>query len=1099
MHRVRFVVATRVVVVLVLSIVACVEPSATALGAPGEPVPLTVHGVLGQPLLNPANGDLLVLTSHALDELAPDGSAVGELALNSPTGMTFLGDRLYVAEPAADAIAVVDYTSLTLVAELATGSGSCPTYLTSDGTRLWVGYGCSKGDVAPFDAAAPSPLPAAIRYSSAPEVAATSSVLLALTPAPASPTGEQQSLREVFDIDGSDLTSHTRSVGRRATAPQFTPDGTHAVVAGFPSSLLSIPDLSVVATYPGNRASPRAQLSPDGRHVAVSDLSDSAPRLIVYATDTGVAEHATFLPLISTPGGRAGAFQIGLAAFLADSTHLLALADYSGAVSGEYAVELPGWRSDPAALATTVTTTAASVGISGWLSFTDGTLPAVRPITVTRSGPLGTVVVGVALTDLDGSFELAEPTPPDGRYTYRAAWLGDLDHATALSLASINVGGVPPLPDPPPTDIVEPDRDIDLGLSSVAGTVIDDLHRRLLIAGDQVIQARDFEGNLLGIVALPGKAASIALSQDETTAFVTVAGLDAVAVIDTAVPAIVGTLPTGPVIGQPHSVVQVDDKLVYSALQRDVFGYLPLADPLASVMLPVALEVVNLVASHDHPSMFVAYSADEDPAILRVLGLPGGVLTSEGGWAPQYTTNPTVGAPVDGVPALSDDAQHVLAKEPDDLVDLDVSELNTPPVGAAVPETRYNTGAYAIGGAYTHDSKFVFTATQSVADWKEEIQLRPAGGPPDAVLRVFGNAPVSDRLSIPYITRDESRLFWTTSSYTPAYASLHLAHMPTWPAPCLSVAANQDASTPDVDVSGTVRGSDGRGVPNASVTIDQTAPDGMTRHDTATTSDDGTFRFVEPPAAPGSYRYAITAAPTSTLTCTATATADVSARASASPTPSTTPSVSPTPSTTPSAATPADETALTLGAVSAVAVAGTTDELVGSLVDATTSTPIPNVDVRLLGRPHGQQQWTSVATLVPDSAGQLRFPVTATYNYDYELTVGGDAVHAPATSDVTSVLVPTRIGRSASATLAKRGRTISFLATLWPVGPYAPVLQRYDSGGWHRVSAGISLGHGKYVVKLTFRTPGRFIYRYVVHATNRNTAGFSRPITVHIV
>ena len=1083
MRRGWFVAATRAVAVLVLSIVACVEPLSVAIASPGDPVPFgSVSAVRGS-LLNPANGDVLLLTATGLLEFAPDGSVTRQFALSGSTGMAVLDDRIYVAEPAADTIVVVDFVSFTLAGELTTGASTCPTSLTSDGTRLWVGYGCQTGDVAAFDPASPSALPPPSRYpsvanaSSAPEVAATASRLLALAPSPSLPDGERQTIRALFDIDGADLTARANVLGRYVHAPQLTPDGSHALVAGFPSALMSMSDLSFGPTYPGDDANPEAQLSPDGRHVVVIDPVDG-PRLVVYATATGVAVHGTDLPLVVTPGGRAGAVSVFLAAFLGDSTRLLALAYYSGAVTGNFAAPLPGWRFDPAELAVAVASTAAGVDISGKLSFSDGTLPLPQLVTVTRSGAAGTVVAGVAVTDLTGAFDVVDPTPPAGRYTYRATWLGDVGHALTLSLVSTNVGGAPPLPAPPPTDVVESDHDVDLGLTSLAGAVVDDLHRHVLVIGDELVQARDFEGNLVGVAPLTGRPVTIVLSPDETTAFITEAGLDGIVVLDTATMLTVGTLPLGPIIAPPQSVAQVGDDLVYSNRRIEGLGYLPLADPLMAVTFPVEGDPSNLVTSHDQPSSFVAYSADRSPASVGLFQLDSGTLAGlGGGWNPQVAA--TAGdTALPGVPAYSDDGKHVLTIDGTRLVDLNAPGLDT--------GTYYDTGPFPVGGAYSHDGEFLFATRGPYPDliYYVSLDVRPVGASPSSVVRTF-KVPYGDYSSLPYPTRDQSRLFWVTSTFSsPAY-TMHVLHEPTWPAPCLSVQAAPDDTAADVvDVSGTVRGSDGRGVPNANVTVGATAPDGSTRTAAVTTNADGAFTFAESTAGPGNYRYDVTAAATPTLTCTAAADADVTATLSASTTP---------------APAPADQTALTLRAAAVSPIAGTTDQLVGSVVDATTSMAIPNVAVRLLGRPHGQQAWTVVTTLVSDSAGRLGFGAVAKYNYDYELTFDGDSSRAAATSNVTSLSVRTRIGRSASTSVAKRGQTITFVATVWPSGPYAPVLQRYYDGGWHRVVSGVSLGHGRYAARLTFRTAGHYTYRFVVHATTRNLAGASAPITVRIV
>jgi len=490
-------------------------------------------------------------------------------------GMTISpdGNSLYVAQREGDAISEIDLASLTERRRISTGTASCPSWLATAGSRVWVSYGCSYNSAAivSLDLAAPSvtlPPPPDKRYYTPPQISSASSTSKLLVAAVGSAFN---STIDLYDASAAALVRTQTYYSDRvyyASAVAVTPDEKSAFVvaidgsgrlASYGAIAFSLPDLTRGPLYRTGPHTAGLAVSPDSSHLAMTASGLYGSDFWVFPVGTVTPTHTRNYPDLQGPGAPVAFNLDGSKAFIfrrnTDNSPSLTLVNGLGIDPARVSV-----RSTPSTGVAAGTT----ISVTGAVRTTDGTSNGGLAIAVTRSGPVGRRALPPVTTNADGVFAVADVPPGPGGYTYRFTWPGDLAHPPASASASLRVLGsaAPPvLPSPPAVASV----DNDLKLVKFGALVVDELHRRVFVSdqGGGVVAVTDLDGNRIGTVAgLPG-ALGMTLSRDSTTLFVALSTANAVAAVDTADLVEVGRWPVGALAEQPTMLAEAGNQIFF--------------------------------------------------------------------------------------------------------------------------------------------------------------------------------------------------------------------------------------------------------------------------------------------------------------------------------------------------------------------------------------------------------------------------------------------------------------------------------------------------------------------------------------------------------
>ncbi len=357
-------------------------------------------------------------------------------------------DSVVYAALAGGFISKIDTATLKETARWSTGALSCPIWLALTGTKLWVSYGCSSGEVAAMDTSSPNPtlgtgLAALVPYPSGalpfyyPPKLASDGVhrLVLMVP--------DLSSNSAFDFDVS------------TTPPTLT--GQAVVGGGCNDVAVTSSGLEAVFACNGPSAHSVYRLSD-------FTLSDSLP------TGQFPNSVATGGDLIAAGLNR---FSSALDLQVFDSNHVHVNSwDFKGvdfldvhalALSrdGKYlfAVSHP-WTSyqpqnlhiitDPGLYPTTITLTAPAAAARGSQLAVSGTLsspfrlpPAGTPLTISRSDAGGIHLLPDAPMAADGSFSFNDAPDIGGAVTYGVGYAGDATRLASSAQAIVQVSLLP--------------------------------------------------------------------------------------------------------------------------------------------------------------------------------------------------------------------------------------------------------------------------------------------------------------------------------------------------------------------------------------------------------------------------------------------------------------------------------------------------------------------------------------------------------------------------------------------------------------------------------------------------------------------------------
>ncbi|SCE69840.1 YncE family protein [Micromonospora chokoriensis] len=277
-------------------------------GVPGQALAAAAPTVTPLPLSTVADvvsaGDRVFVSGgrSATDVVVTSaaGAVVGTLSgLPGPTDLLLSADRrtLYVALPAANAIAAFDTGSLVESARYDTGAGECPSSLALTGRYLWFGYGCDQwgGNIGQIDLGRqPARLTTRVAeqdFHDFPLLTAAGqnrSVLLAGQPglSPASVyaygIGTAGTLTTLRTNDWSVVGSNLRDIALDPTGTTlYTAAGAPYEVQAFPFADITTPS----ATYRTGAYPNAVEISRDGTRIAAGADATYDPDVFVFSPD----------------------------------------------------------------------------------------------------------------------------------------------------------------------------------------------------------------------------------------------------------------------------------------------------------------------------------------------------------------------------------------------------------------------------------------------------------------------------------------------------------------------------------------------------------------------------------------------------------------------------------------------------------------------------------------------------------------------------------------------------------------------------------------------------------------------------------------------
>jgi hypothetical protein len=203
---------------------------------------------------------------------------------------------------------------------------------------------------------------------------------------------------------------------------------------------------------------------------------------------------------------------------------------------------------------------------------------------------------------------------------------------------------------------------------------------------------------------------------------------------------------------------------------------------------------------------------------------------------------------------------------------------------------------------------------------------------------------------------------------------------------------------------------------------------------------------------------------------------------------------------------PPDASALTAPGNAAVRY-GDTVNFATKLTDTVTGNPIKNAAVDLLSRHGTSGSFGKVGAGTTNAQGKVTVSVKPKANGQYEWHYAGAAGHNAVNSPIATV----HVAQVVTARLVKASVKKGSAATVWgtvrpPENGQQVKLQMKSSGHWVTEKAATihkqKLPNGStaqgFVVSLTLHNKGTFVLRVTRAATGANTAGSSKPLTLHV-
>lgn len=371
-----------------------------------------------------------------------DGSVVTEIPSQSgAAGLALNGDFLYVALPSANAISVINTSTLQETTRRSTGVGIEPRHLAFEAGKLWFGYDTSlEGKLGSLDPAGwymALNQDGAHSWKSAPLLVSSSGAPGMLA---AGATGQSPTELQVYDISSGTAvsTAYAADPGGQGSGNlsdmALTLDGRDLVTAGASPQYAQVfrtSDLSVDGSYETVGSPSAVAVSLDGR-VAAGTAGGGSTGLSVFLPGNSTALQNYDLPGDVVPGGLT---------WDPFNDRLFALTQPSGGGPVTLNVETPA-KADTA-MALQVPATAKRnkpLTLNGTLS-SPIAIPDATDVSVTRTdseSPNGITVGSASVSSLN-TFTINDIPPVAGVVTYTVTYAGDSAHNGTTATATVRV------------------------------------------------------------------------------------------------------------------------------------------------------------------------------------------------------------------------------------------------------------------------------------------------------------------------------------------------------------------------------------------------------------------------------------------------------------------------------------------------------------------------------------------------------------------------------------------------------------------------------------------------------------------------------------
>jgi YVTN family beta-propeller protein len=406
----------------------------------GNSIPLSVFQHIA---VDDANGYVFLDGGGSNGIAVRDASGAGIKVIHGEPGADGMtvsadGSTLYVALQTADAISVIDTSTLTETTRVHLGADTCPASVAALGSTVWFGYGCDEhSGIGALDVSGtPSAhLAAATGFVNPPILAVSPGLpgrIFAAIP------GLTPSTVQSFDVSGTTLTAGPmREVGENLRDMAVTADGADLITAsGSPyiHPAYRTSDLGGDGHYGSNNPYPIAVATSADGFVAAGVYASYDPDVYVY-TRGGTLRHKYDFGTGTDVGKSTQLAPAGLA-FNADGSRLYAVTtDYlGGTVRLHVFVGATGKPTHIALSAPAHRPRAKHLTIHGTLHGA-----ANAAVTVTKHDLDGTHTLHSVHTNSAGAFTITDTPRVGGKNTYAVHYHGDPAHSAASKSVSVDV------------------------------------------------------------------------------------------------------------------------------------------------------------------------------------------------------------------------------------------------------------------------------------------------------------------------------------------------------------------------------------------------------------------------------------------------------------------------------------------------------------------------------------------------------------------------------------------------------------------------------------------------------------------------------------
>lgn len=423
MRRTNALTAVLVVAAALLATPVATAPSAQADGTHTLPI-----SQLNDILVDQAHGHVFLSAPNMIAVTDLDGVPTTTIAAAGAQAMVPSqdGSKVYVALGGADAVGVIDISTLTMTT-ISTGTETCPFDVAETAGRLWYSYGCWGGNIGYIDLANANANHPAVRtgFSYPPFIESSPALPDELVIASRGISPGSLEIATVTEGETAGLTTQLATTAYASWALRISPDGARILVTGYGHQVFLTSDLSTDGMYESGGATPIAlAIRPDGMVAGGTSGGLNVPDVFVFKSGSRTVYRTYDFGPMSTLAPFGLAF---------GATRLYAVLD-----------------NHPGLLLRVITPRAAS-RVSIKASRTTYNFDATAKVTVhlttgssnkhvaVYAKPYGRAEKLIKTGNVDGSGNLVATLPVRRRTTFRVAYSGDASHDSAQGTVTVAV------------------------------------------------------------------------------------------------------------------------------------------------------------------------------------------------------------------------------------------------------------------------------------------------------------------------------------------------------------------------------------------------------------------------------------------------------------------------------------------------------------------------------------------------------------------------------------------------------------------------------------------------------------------------------------